>query len=98
MSNIILKPNPFSSYFRIPAMQGRAEESFIWDDLQRTDDEGQEYYDQDGEPLDIYISPRDGKIFKMKVIMFDMEHWNKKQVEDYFAEWNTPIDSIHIID
>ena len=34
MANIILKPNPFSSYFRIPAIQGRAEESFTWDDLE----------------------------------------------------------------
>ena len=79
-------------------MEGRAEESFHWDSLEGTDDDGEEYYDEDGEQLDIYISPIDGKMFKMKVIYFDMEHWNEELIEEYYAEWNTPIDSIIIID
>lgn len=94
--NIILKPNPFSSYFTLQ-IDGRPTESFHFSDIQGTDSEGNDYYDDKDEPLNIFESPIDGKLFKLKIIEFDMEHWSEEETSDFYAEWNTNIDSIHVI-
>lgn len=92
--NIILKPNPFSSYFNIPVMEGRPAESFHYSEMIFEDEWSN---DEDDEPLYTYESPIDGKLFKLKIIEFDMEHWSEEEILDFYAEWNTNIDSIHVI-
>ena len=44
-----------------------------------------------------YTSPIDGKVFKIKVIYFDMSNWSEEQESDFYAEWNTEIDSLILI-
>lgn len=92
MENIILNPNPLSSYFQIPSIGDRPSEWFHYCQLEvRPDADDQDDYDM------IYTSEYDGRVFHMKMIMFDIDHWSEDQIEEFYAEWNHNIDSLIIV-
>lgn len=80
----------------LPNVPGTDEPMFDWLSSIVDISEGIEGYD-DLDYTHTYTSPIDGKVFKIKVIYFDMSHWSEEQQDDFHAEWNTSIDSLILI-